>query len=65
VVDPYLALIEKEWRSERMLNEFGLTEAVAEPIYRERQRADDRPGSFTRIEYEGLMVIAQMYKERT
>ena len=65
MVDPYLVFIEKEWRSERMLNEFGLTEAVAEPIFRERQRADDRPGSFTRIEYEGLMVMSQMYKERT
>jgi len=51
-------------RSERMLQEFGLDQMVVEPIKRERQRVDDRPGSFTRIEYEGLRVVAQMWKER-
>ena len=64
LVDPYLIQIEKEWRSERLLNEFGLTEQVAEPIYRERMPADDKEGAFNRIEYEGLMVIAQMFRER-
>ena len=53
-----------ERRSERMLREFGLTEPVREPIYRERMPADGKPAHFNRIEYEGLMVLASMRKDK-
>lgn len=52
-----------ERRSERMLSEFGLTEPVHEPIYRERMPHDDKPAHFSPIERESLMVLASMRKE--
>ena len=50
-------------RSELMFIEFGLDQMVMEPIYRERMLADDRPGHFSQIEREGLMVMSELLKE--
>lgn len=51
-----------ERRTERMLKEFGLTEPVREPIYRERMPADGNWSRFTKEEAEGLMVLAELTK---
>jgi hypothetical protein len=56
--------LDREWRSERMLNEFGLTEQVTEKIWRERLETDTKmTHNFTLIERQGLMVVAEMRRD--
>jgi hypothetical protein len=56
--------LDKEWRSERMLNEFGLTEQVIEKVWRERLATDTKmTHNFTLIERQGLMVVAEMRRD--
>lgn len=53
--------LDKEWRSEQMLREFGLTEQIIEKIWRERLETDIKmTHNFTLIERQGLMVVAEM-----
>lgn len=51
-------------RSERILAEFGVDLMVAEPVYRERMEADEKPHPFTLIERQGLLALGTMWKER-
>lgn len=51
-------------RSERMLQQFGLDQMVSEPIMRERTVLDDEPARLNYYERQGLMVVAEVCKEK-
>ena len=50
-------------RASRWLLDLELTTEIHEKVWRERLAVDDRKFPFTRLEREGLMVVAEMRKE--
>lgn len=54
----------REAVSEFLLEQFELTEEVPEGLRRETMPADRKDWQFTPIEREGLMVLAEMWREQ-